>query len=188
MTKFNTLAKVVVVNTLWTLALLYTYFAGFVNIISSVDITYISVTILLLVLAAAFISGFKAVEADKFFEEAKMFGRINGKTFKDTSAVTAFITRKLSFTNYIAAICVSLGLLGTILGFAIGFYGIDAQTLTSFDSVVAAIGVALPGISIAFYTTITGILGAMWVEMNHYIINQKYLETYYTLVNKMIKG
>lgn len=52
---------------------------------------------------------------------------------------------------------VRLGLLGTVLGLAVAFYGVAGQDSISLRDI---------GASTALYTTIVGLVGGMWLELN----------------------
>lgn len=61
---------------------------------------------------------------------------------------------------------VTLGLLGTIIGFIVAFSGIDPDALATASGVQKMIGAMMPGIGIALYTTLVGATCGLWLDVN----------------------
>jgi len=59
--------------------------------------------------------------------------------------------------DWISDRLVRLGLMGTVAGLAIAFYGVSGQESISLRDI---------GASTALYTTLVGLVGGMWLELN----------------------
>ena len=105
-------------------------------------------------------------------------GAIEGSVlivFSDTYHLTWFIAGAFLWGLYRAAVgdwdavewvsdrLVRLGLLGTVLGLAIAFYGVAGQENVSLRDLGAAT---------ALYTTIVGLVGSLWLELNQRLFDE----------------
>ena len=64
---------------------------------------------------------------------------------------------------------VMLGLLGTVVGFTMVFYGVDADSISA-DNVQRIVAALVQGMGVALYTTLVGIVAALWVDGNRRMI------------------
>ena len=64
----------------------------------------------------------------------------------------------------------SLGLIGTVIGFAIALSGIDQTALAQASGVKASVTVLMDGMRVALSTTIAGAILGMWNEINQRIL------------------
>lgn len=65
---------------------------------------------------------------------------------------------------------VTLGLLGTVIGFAIALSGIDAASLASASGVQKVSGQLMAGMRVAIMTTIVGAICGLWLDINRRMI------------------
>lgn len=80
-------------------------------------------------------------------------------------APAAWLDERVATIRLLIDLCPLLGLLGTVVGFVIAFGSIDLVALASADQAAAAIGGVLAGMGIALYTTLVGILAAVWLSL-----------------------
>jgi hypothetical protein len=103
------------------------------------------------------------------------------RPYTETSLQMRFANR-LAFIQHLAGTVVILGLVGTVVGFIIALFGISPETLASMDTMVRAITQILSGMSVAFYTTLVGMLAALWLDFNLIVLNQSLSKLYFKLV------
>jgi len=65
---------------------------------------------------------------------------------------------------------VTLGLLGTVIGFAMALSGIDAASLASPAGVQKVAGQLMAGMRIAINTTIVGAVFGLWLDVNRRMV------------------
>jgi hypothetical protein len=65
---------------------------------------------------------------------------------------------------------VTLGLLGTVIGFAMALSGVDAESLASPAGVQKVAGQLMAGMRIAINTTIVGAVFGLWLDVNRRMI------------------
>jgi len=73
-------------------------------------------------------------------------------------------------------LCPLLGLAGTVVGFIIAFASLDLAALTDASSAAATIGDVLAGVGIALYTTLTGLVAAVWLSLAYRTVESRVAE------------
>ncbi len=68
---------------------------------------------------------------------------------------------------------VALGLLGTVVGFRIALSGVDPTTAGDASSIQPMIASLIAGIGTALSTTITGLVGSLWLRLTAWLIQPR---------------
>lgn len=77
----------------------------------------------------------------------------------------AWIDERLKTIRLIVDLLPLLGLIGTVVGFVIAFYGLDVTALGSADDAAQVVGGMLKGVGVALYTTLVGALAGAWLNL-----------------------
>lgn len=90
-----------------------------------------------------------------------------------TDVMRFWLDSRISFLDKLARRLATLGFAGTVVGFLIAFAAFDPAALSDADSAVAQIGNIMPGISVALYTTLAGLLfGMIWLWLAYEIVEK----------------
>lgn len=76
----------------------------------------------------------------------------------------------LTSLNFIAGACVTLGLIGTVLGFIYAFSGIENSDSISINNLSQLVSEFIVGVGIAFYTTLVGAVLGLWLLTNQWLL------------------
>jgi len=76
----------------------------------------------------------------------------------------------VAYLEDVAVWCVTLGLIGNVVGFILALRGIDVSSLGSPEGAQKVAGNLLAGMSVAFYSTLVGAITALWLNMGKRII------------------
>ena len=77
----------------------------------------------------------------------------------------AFVPKKPDIASWISVKLVDLGLLGTVLGFIIALSGVSIAAVNDPEQVVQMVTQLLSGMRTALFTTITGLVGYLWLSL-----------------------
>jgi biopolymer transport protein ExbB/TolQ len=179
---FQTTAQIVIINMI-AFALLYMFWLNsWVHLAIAADPTGIVFVIAAVLLWGLYLSLTKAIQLDKEINNLEQTKTQLGNHTHDS--LTMRFTNRLQFIQLLSSSTIMLGLIGTILGFIIGLYGITPESLYSIDLMTRSIAQILSGMSVAFYTTLVGCMANLWLEFNTTILNQGLVKLYYRLVNE----
>lgn len=87
-------------------------------------------------------------------------------------SVGCVAAEKNKLSIWIGAHLTLIGLIGTVVGFMMSTDGIDLTG--GLERSVEEAGSILGGIATAFGTTLFGLVGYVWVKLNHLIVNADY--------------
>ena len=77
----------------------------------------------------------------------------------------ALTTRRPNWSDWISHKLVDLGLLGTVAGFIIALSGVSVEAVNDPEQVVGMVTHLLSGMRTALFTTITGLIGYLWLSL-----------------------
>lgn len=83
--------------------------------------------------------------------------------------VWAMLRDKWRTVAWISEELLSVGLLGTVIGFILAFAGLDASALAGAEAAKKIVTQLIGGTSIALYTTLVGAVGYLWLSMQRHI-------------------
>jgi len=86
----------------------------------------------------------------------------------------SILTQKSKFsdlTRRVANSLITLGLIGTVIGFIIALSGIDPQTASSASSIQPMISAMISGMGIALHTTLLGAILNLYLMLNLWILD-----------------
>ena len=139
----------------WQRGYVESAFAGDVS-----HLTYAIAALFLVGLISCFIRAGKISTQLNIVKQGKYVGRVNGpKTLE-----------KIAHLSDIANWLITLGLLGTVIGFAIALSGVDQNGLASASGVQQAASKLMEGMRVAFTTTLAGGFLGMWIDINRRMI------------------
>lgn len=69
---------------------------------------------------------------------------------------------RIKFIKQAATAMVTIGLIGTVVGFIYALEGIDSTSASNADDIGPMVGNLIQGMGIAFYTTLVGAVFALW--------------------------
>ena len=75
------------------------------------------------------------------------------------------VTRRPNWSDWISHKLVDLGLLGTVAGFIIALSGVSVEAVNAPEQVVSMVTHLLSGMRTALFTTITGLVGYLWLSL-----------------------
>lgn len=148
----NCFIKIFLLNVVTITALFYAETQGALSLIISNDASYLSILIMLLYIGCTLFLGRIAFNADVAKKEEKC------KLLKETNV-----------GHFIAEHLISLGLLGTIVGLCLA----TSNSLVEGAVVNEIVAGLKEGLSIAFYTTICGLVFSMLLQLQLLIIGKE---------------
>ncbi len=80
------------------------------------------------------------------------------------------LTNRIVVVRHIANALVSLGLIGTVIGFIIALSGIDPESASSAENVAGMVTTLIGGMSVALYTTLIGAVLYIWLIVGYRIL------------------
>lgn len=129
------------------LAFILSLFGGLISLFLAADPTYLSIVIFLSLLLSFTFTGLS------FF-------------------YSSYSRRITAFNDFASQLCMGLGMMGSLIGFALllsGFNLVNFENAQSTNELVKQIGV---GASTAIYTTIAGLGSAILIYINQYMIEK----------------
>jgi hypothetical protein len=157
--------RLVVVNTAWIALMVWFYIQGYVEYVLNGDhsrISYVIVLLHLIGLVSTFLWGYKISQNMNDFKDGTI--TIMGKT------KSIKYPAKIAHLKDISEWLVTLGLIGNVVGFVLALKGIDVSALGTAEGAQKAAGNLLSGMSVAFFSTLTGAVTALWTSINYRII------------------
>lgn len=153
MTPRATLAyRFAIANTVGAAFLAWAFLAGHAQQVLAGDISHISY-----VITALFAIGLAS--------SALWVGRINYN-----AASADYFKAHTAHIGDISEWLVTLGLIGNVVGFVIALRGVDIGALGGADGAQKVAVQLLAGMGVAFYSTLTGAVFALWTSVNRRLI------------------
>jgi len=87
------------------------------------------------------------------------------------ATMRAKLTARIGVVRHIANILVTLGLLGTVVGFIISLSGVKPDVAADINSVGPMVSTLIVGMSVALYTTLVGAVLNIWLMANYQILS-----------------
>lgn len=93
-------------------------------------------------------------------------------------ALASRLSMAMSTIDYIPVVLVSLGLVGTVLGFMIGMSEIKPEMIGNIESAGTTLTTMLRGLAIGFITTLVGVSGAIWIQFQKHLLSIEIAKVY----------
>lgn len=148
----NCFIKIFLLNVVTLTALFYAQTQGAITHIISNDASYLSILIMTLYVGTTVFLGHIAFNTDTANKEEK---------YK--------LLKKTNIGHFVAEHTISLGLLGTVIGLAIA----TSNSLVENAVVNEIVSGLKEGLSVAFYTTISGLVCSMLLQLQLLIIGKE---------------
>jgi biopolymer transport protein ExbB/TolQ len=160
------------------LAILLVFFVqGLVAPVFRSDSSHITYVIALLFLYGMVLCGYRVWKTTREIDAVKSGGKGKLRDFVELSARTdresvkeAFeikLFARIAFVKYIASSLVTLGLLGTVIGFIIVLTQVPANAVGDTSQVGKLVAVLTNGMGVALYTTLVGAVTNLWLTANY---------------------
>ena len=88
------------------------------------------------------------------------------------------LAMSVSTIDYVPIVLVSLGLVGTVLGFMIGMSEVKPEMIGNLESAGATLTTMLRGLAIGFITTLVGVSGAIWIQFQKHLLSIEIAKVY----------
>lgn len=100
------------------------------------------------------------------------------------SALFARLSRKIALVRFLGGTTlVTLGLVGTVLGFIIALSAVDPDHARDVEMISPIVARLIEGMGLALYTTLVGaVLGAIWLLFLHFLLRGGASQIYETIV------
>lgn len=102
------------------------------------------------------------------FKVSKMLNRLKEGKNVDISSVK--FAAKGEHIDDISGWLVTLGLIGTVIGFIMALSSMDQSAMATAQGVQGAIGTLVEGMQVAIYTTLAGAFFGLWLDINRRIL------------------
>lgn len=100
-----------------------------------------------------------------------MHGKDSGSRTNLSDAYENNMLNHVSTIDFIVVLLVTLGLLGTVVGFILSLPGITTININDTEALKGLILPFLKGLGVALYTTLVGSVFSIWLSIaNHYIL------------------
>lgn len=173
-------SKWILLNSLVVWFFAYLFYQGLAYQVFEGDITGIVYVITIIAILSVLYTGYLALKLSKeFLLLSKGWtsdlitrldkGSIYEKT-KNPEYLVAEIVSRTMVIDYAGKTMVTLGLIGTLVGFIYVFMSINLSEFGNYEAIGKIIGEVLIGMGIAIYTTLVGSIGFVWVDINSLII------------------
>ena len=150
------------------LAQIVSYYFGLTQIIIETDVTYLTWVIFASLTIGTILAGYHSKRVSDY---------IAGKREMP-------LEEEWSTGWFLADMCLSLGMLGTVIGFIMmlsnAFDGVDVTNTAQMTQLLANMGT---GMGVALYTTATGLVANLILKLQFFLI-----ESAYDLHNKRVAG
>jgi biopolymer transport protein ExbB/TolQ len=85
-------------------------------------------------------------------------------------ALKAKLIERLGFIRFASGAAVTLGLIGTVVGFIHALGGVDPAGASDAASIGPMVATLIEGMGIALYTTLVGSAAGIWLTLNHRLL------------------
>jgi hypothetical protein len=126
-----------------------------------------------LVVAAAFAVGasFAGVPQEIFAADKSYLSLVIGGMF--LIGLWAVITNRWKTVNWLAEEMLSVGLIGTVVGFIIAFSGMDPTAALDAEGAKNLVAKLISGMGTALYTTLVGSVGYVWLSLQAHLFYEE---------------
>lgn len=162
--KYPTLAKLIAFNIVPLVGLFFAWTFGLVQIAYGADSTYIVYGITAIFVVAMGLLFYRAKQVDDELAHSTWW------VGQSEQFVQLTLEGRLNALIYMGYSLVVLGLIGTVVGFIFGLHGVDPDTMADLSTMLSSLGTILRGVGIAFYTTLIGSIGDIWLGFNILIL------------------
>jgi len=162
--KYKTLAKLLAFNIVPVVGLFYAWVFGLVQTSYNADSTYIVYLITALFIVAMAMLVYRAKQVDDELHDSTWW------VGQSSEFVQLTLDNRVNPIVYLGYSLVVFGLIGTVVGFIFGLHGIDASSMADLPTMLNSLGTILQGVGIAFYTTLIGSIGDIWLGFNLLIL------------------
>lgn len=144
------------VNIFGLICIVYATYTGIIGHMLAVDDTGITISILLAFLVGLYLTVMRIFQANRlvaktqYHREEELYSGIR-------------------YIKWLTGLVVMLGLLGTVVGLLITFESIGGESFSAENASVIMAGLS-KGMTIAFYTTIVGVVANIWLKLNYLIM------------------
>jgi len=142
-------------------SLLYIASEGLLGLVWEKDITKLSFLLLAIFSAMSGWCGYKTWTLSKFLD--------NGQT---EDYLVEKIEHLMEVGWFTSDLCLSIGMMGTVIGFIMmlsGFAAVDVANMTTVQDLIKGLGV---GMSTALYTTLTGLVCSSLLKIQYFNLSQ----------------
>ena len=142
-------------------SLLYIASEGLLGLVWEKDITKLSFLLLTICSALSGWCGYKTWTLSKFLD--------NGQT---EDYLVEKIEHLMEVGWFTSDLCLSIGMMGTVIGFIMmlsGFAAVDVANMTTVQDLIKGLGV---GMSTALYTTLTGLVCSALLKIQYFNLSQ----------------
>lgn len=164
MLNYPTIAKLIAFNIVPLVGLFFAWVFGLVQMAYAADATYIVYVITAVFVVAMGLVFYRAKQIDEELQDS------NWWVGQSSEFVRLTLENRLNAIIYMGYSLVVLGLIGTVVGFIYGLNGIDPDSMADLPTMLASLGTILQGVGIAFYTTLIGSIGDIWLGFNLLIL------------------
>lgn len=161
---------------------------GYVNLIFSNDVTNISYIILgifVLCMILLFVKTLqtsleiKSVDANFSDSKSKKYiGSTEGTRRTLLEGLKSKYYNGTDLIKYLTGLPVTLGLIGTIIGFIIMLHGIPESGAGNAAQAEKLVAILTTGMGAALYTTLTGSVLSIWLQLNYVLLNSGLTELF----------
>lgn len=180
---FLLILRLALINITGFAALTAAYIEGWIDPIIEADTTHICKIILMTFLVGLAIALIRAAKvSDDINQTYEMLPRqtsrmqiylsqISGGTSENRSMIASSLKGKLFariiIIRHLCNLLVTLGLIGTVVGFIISLGGISPSAATDVKSIQPMVSSLIAGMSIALHTTLVGGVLNIWLGLNY---------------------
>jgi len=85
-------------------------------------------------------------------------------------ALRTKLLQRVAFAKHLSGVLVTLGLIGTVIGFIIALSGVDPSQVGDAEAIGPMVAKLIDGMGVALYTTLVGASFGMWAAFNHQVL------------------
>tara|TARA_Y100000310_G_scaffold343589_1_gene451970 strand:- start:1636 stop:2190 length:555 start_codon:yes stop_codon:yes gene_type:complete len=178
------IARFVLLNIFGGAFLFLAFKLGFVEEAYNADPTWISESIYLLFVAGLVTCGYRIWQCARMLD-GKHSRVTDFLLTKDREVLRVKLDSREVPIAYIGYILVTLGFFGTVWGFKVALSGVDAGGVISAETIAPMISVLIEGMSLALFTTISGIIGYIWLGFNIRLLESGHKRLYTKLIEQV---
>jgi len=162
------------------------YIHGLIDMVLVADPTHLSATIFLVFLAGLGLCTRKVWQTSRDLNMVRdldplkasrartYLAQLRGQTAESRTIMASTLRLKLShrigIIRNFANSLVTLGLIGTVLGFIIALSGVDPEHASDVSAVTPMVSTLVAGMSTALYTTLVGAVLNVWLMTNYHLL------------------
>lgn len=101
------------------------------------------------------------------------------------AALQAKLTGRITFVRQAGGMLVTLGLIGTVIGFIIALSGVDPSRMGDAASIGPMVATLIDGMGVALYTTLVGAVLGVWTMVNYRMLATGAANLYATILENV---